>query len=59
MSLNGTLGPGESKMITISTPVTLSNKGGIITLLDDRGLKVDGKSYTRSQARHSGWTITF
>lgn len=28
-------------------------------LLDDRGLKVDGVSYSRDQARHPGWTLTF
>ena len=39
--------------------VALSNKGGIITLLDDRGLKVDGVSYTKAQAAQPGWTITF
>ena len=59
MPLNGTIGPGVTRTINITEPVILSNQGGIITLLDDRGLKVDGVSYTRSQARHSGWTLTF
>ena len=30
-------------------PLALSNKGGVITLVDDKGLKVDGVSYTRSR----------
>ncbi len=34
-------------------------QSGIITLLDDRGLKADGVSYTREQARHEGWTRVF
>lgn len=59
MLLDGTIGPGVTRTITIAAPVTLSNKGGIITLLDDRGLKVHGVSYTHSQARHPGWTLTF
>jgi uncharacterized protein YukJ len=59
MPLNGTIGPGATRTINITEPASLSNQGGIITLLDDRGLKVDGVSYTRSQARHSGWTLTF
>lgn len=59
MPLNGTIGPGTTRTINITEPVTLSNQGGIITLLDDRGLKVDGVSYTSAQTRHSGWTITF
>ena len=32
--------------------MTLSNKGGIISLLDSRGVKVHGVSYTREQASH-------
>ena len=32
----------------------LSNKGGIITLLDRKGLKVDGVSYTKKEASGSG-----
>jgi hypothetical protein len=37
----------------------LSNEGGIITLLDARGLKVHGVSYTKEQAQKQGWTIVF
>jgi hypothetical protein len=37
----------------------LSNKGGIITLLNDDDLKVDGVSYTKAQASNPGWTIVF
>ena len=37
----------------------LGNKGGIITLLDPDGLKVDGVSYTRDQVRRQGWTRVF
>ncbi len=36
-----------------------SNKGGTIMLLNDRGLKVPGVSYTREQANQPGWTIAF
>jgi len=35
------------------------NKGGIITLLNERGLRVDGVAYTREQARNPGWTLKF
>lgn len=59
MYLNGKLSKGEAKALPISKPAVLSNKGGIITLLDEQGLKVHGVSYTHSQARHSGWTIKF
>jgi hypothetical protein len=59
MPLDGTVGPGAAKTITVTAPVSLSNKGGIITLLNDNGLKVDGVSYTRSKTRHPGWTLTF
>jgi uncharacterized protein YukJ len=59
MPLDGTIGPGATKTIGTTTPLTLSNKGGIITLLDDSGLKVHGVSYTQSQASNPGWTLTF
>jgi hypothetical protein len=39
--------------------VPLSNDGGIITLLDAQGLKVDGVSYTKTDAGKPGWTIVF
>ncbi len=41
MPLNGTIGPGTTRTINITEPVTLSNQGGIITLLDDRGLRIN------------------
>ncbi|XGB43981.1 MAG: DUF2278 family protein [Nodosilinea sp. LVE1205-7] len=37
----------------------LSNEGGIITLLDARGIKVHGVSYTKEQVQKQGWTIVF
>jgi hypothetical protein len=40
-------------------PVALSNRGGIITLLNSQGIKVHGVSYTRSQASQPGRTIPF
>ena len=58
--LNGSIGAGETRRITLSgKDVQLSNKGGIITLLDRKGLKVDGVSYTRKEASRSGWTMVF
>ena len=57
--LYGSLAPGATLVVQIVPPAALSNRGGIITLLNDNGLKVDGVSYTREQARHPGWTIVF
>ncbi len=57
---NKTLDPGE--VITVTLPVDsiqLGNKGGIITLLDEGGLKVHGVSYTKNDAGRRGWTIVF
>jgi hypothetical protein len=45
--------------ISVQPPVQLGNKGGIITLLDDRDLKVDGVSYTEQEAQRKGWTLVF
>jgi uncharacterized protein YukJ len=57
--LGGTLAPGKTLEVVVKTPVALSNKGGIITLLDRQGLKVDGVSYTKAQAQNVGWTVVF
>jgi uncharacterized protein YukJ len=57
--LAGTLAAGATVTIPIQPPVQLGNKGGTITLLDDRGLKVDGVSYTEGQAQREGWTLVF
>lgn len=58
--LTGTIDPGS----TLRFPITqgyfkLPKTGGIITLLDDKGLKVDGVSYTEEDATREGWTIIF
>jgi len=59
LGLAGPLAPGATRVVTITQPLALSNKGGVITLVDENGLKVDGVSYTKAQARHPGWTLVF
>jgi hypothetical protein len=39
--------------------VQLGNKGGIITLINQEGLKVHGVSYTKEQVQREGWTVVF
>lgn len=58
-SLSGTLNAGATLVIALPPTVQLGNKGGIITLLNNKGLKVDGVSYTEEQARKEGWTVVF
>ena len=55
----GTLAPGATRCVPLPPTLQLGNEGGIITLLDPAGLKVDGVSYTKAQARREGWTIVF
>lgn len=59
MPLSGMLDPGGTLRVDIQPPVALSNKGGIITLLNQNGLKVHGVSYSRAQANQPAWTIVF
>ncbi len=59
LRLHGTLDAGAMLKVDIKPPVALSNKGGTITLLNERGLKVHGVSYTREQANQPGWTVAF
>ncbi|MGH8905480.1 MAG: DUF2278 family protein [Egibacteraceae bacterium] len=56
---SGTLAPGATLIVSLPATVQLGNKGGIITLLNADGLKVNGVSYTSQQARREGWTIVF
>lgn len=58
-SLTGTLKPNSPLVITLSPDVQLGNKGGIITLLNPQGLKVDGVSYTAADARVEGRSVVF
>lgn len=50
---------GESVIVKLSKNVPLSNKGGIIALLDDKGIKIDGVSYTKEEAGQEGSWILF
>lgn len=59
MPLTGSVAAGAAMQVIVKKPVELSNQGGIITLLNDDGLKVDGVSYTKAQASNPGWTIVF
>lgn len=58
-TLSGTVAAGATFVVTLPANVQLSSKGGIITLLNNQGLKVHGVSYTQQQAQREGWTIVF
>ncbi len=53
--LTGRLAAGTAERV----PARLAAGGGTITLLDARGLKVDGVAYTAEQGRRAGWTVVF
>jgi hypothetical protein len=55
----GSLAAGDTIRIPLSPPVALGNRGGLITLLDLDGLKVDGVAYTKAQAEREGWSLVF
>lgn len=57
--LTGTLPAGGTVVVALSPKVQLGNQGGLITLLNEKGLKVDGVSYTKDQVAREGWTIVF
>ncbi len=51
---------GSVVTVTLSgADAQLSNEGGIITLLNDQGIKIHGVAYTKVQAQRQGWTIVF
>jgi len=53
-----TLAAGDTRRVELQPPVQLGNQGGLITLLDAAGLKVDGVAYTQEDAKE-GWTVVF
>ena len=53
-ALSGSIAAGATLLVTIAPPMQLSNKGGIITVLNEQGLKVDGVSYTQQQTSQRG-----
>jgi len=57
--LTGRLAAGDTTRVSVAPPVQLGNRGGTITLLDARGLKVDGVAYTSDRSTREGWTIKF
>jgi hypothetical protein len=60
IDLSGTLNAGEILKIQITgDDFTLPKDGGIITLLDNEGLKVDGVNYTEEEISKEGWTTIF
>jgi len=59
MALGGAVAAGETLRVQLTPQVVLPNRGGVITLLDSAGLKVDGVAYTGEQAAEPGRTIAF
>ena len=57
--LAGRIEAGAALVVPTAPPLALGNKGGMITLVDAAGLKVDGVAYTKDQASAEGWTIVF
>ncbi|MDD1608887.1 MAG: DUF2278 family protein [Methylococcaceae bacterium] len=57
---NVLLNPGATGVVRLTGKgAKLSNNGGIITLLNPKGIKQHGVSYTKEQAARSGWTVLF
>ncbi len=60
MPLSGSIEAGETHRIKLSgNDIQLSNQGGMITLLNPQGLKVDGVSYTKQEVNTQGKTLIF
>ena len=58
ISDNTVLASGDLRKIDL-TDIPLSNQGGLITLLDNNGNKIDGVSYTKAQADQEGELVIF
>ncbi|WP_433794454.1 DUF2278 family protein [Actinoplanes sp. CA-252034] len=59
LPLSGALASGAAVRVPVAAPVRLSPGGGTLTLLDARGLKVDGVAWTAERGRREGWSVVF
>ncbi|WP_457356081.1 DUF2278 family protein [Roseateles sp. P5_D6] len=59
MPLVGSIVAGDTLRITLKPPVMLPNKGGLITVVNEQGLRVDGVSYTKAQVANPGFSVKF
>jgi hypothetical protein len=58
--LQGSIAAGEARSFRLSGHgAKLSNEGGTISVLDAKGLKVDGVTYTKQDAQRQGAGLTF
>ncbi len=57
--LEGVVLPRALRRIELPAAVPLSNRGGLIRLLDSAGEEVDGVSYTRHEARRKRGSLRF
>jgi hypothetical protein len=57
--LAGSIEPGGTLALSLPRGVRFDERGGLITLLNDKELKVDGVSYTAAQVERKGWSIIF
>ena len=57
--LSGTIPAASAITVNLPATVQLGNEGGLISLIDKNGLKVDGVSYTRDQVAGGHGTVTF
>ena len=58
--LKGMIGAGEFRTIPINgKEAQFSGQGGIISLLNQNGMKIAGVAYTKEDCRKSGCTIVF
>jgi len=57
--LSGSIEPGETKRVTVAAPMVLSNKGGVISLINSDGLRVDGVTYSKADASLPGYSVKF
>ncbi|NKI95004.1 DUF2278 family protein [Rhizobacter sp. SG703] len=57
--LSGPIEPGETRRFKVATPMALSNKGGMISVINADGLRVDGVTYSKADASLPGYSVKF
>lgn len=57
--LSGSIEAGETRRFTVTAPMVLSNKGGVISVINGDGLRVDGVTYSKAEASLPGYSVKF
>lgn len=58
MPLGGQIRSGETWRVSVGEDLEIAEYGAVVSVLDRRGIRIDGVAYTSRRVRGDGWTVT-